>query len=76
MPGISTSTRMMRLAGAVPTTRTLGFDSCPMGGFNPAEFSRILKIPPPLVPTMLCPIGFAADRPMQKVRYPIEEIVF
>jgi hypothetical protein len=47
-----------------------------MGGFNPAEFSRILKIPPPLVPTMLCPIGFAADRPMQKARYPKEDIVF
>ena len=53
-----------------------GFDSCPMGGFDPAEFIRILKIPPPLVPTMLCPVGYAADQPMQKIRFAREEIVF
>jgi nitroreductase len=47
-----------------------------MGGFDPQEFSRILKIPPPLVPTMLCPIGYAADKPMKKVRFAKEDIVF
>lgn len=66
----------LALGNALNGAKALGFDSCPMGGFNPAEFSRILKIPPPLVPTMLCPIGFAADRPMQKKRYPVEDIVF
>jgi nitroreductase / dihydropteridine reductase len=66
----------LALGNALNGAKALGFDSCPMGGFNPAEFSKILKVPAPLVPTMLCPIGFAADRPMQKVRYPIEEIVF
>jgi nitroreductase len=49
--------------------KTLGFDSCPMGGFDPKEFARILKIPPPLVPVMPCPIGYAADRPMPKARF-------
>jgi nitroreductase len=48
-----------------------------MGGFDPDEFSRILKIPAPLVPVMLCPLGYAADKPMmKKVRYPKEDIVF
>jgi nitroreductase len=47
-----------------------------MGGFDPKEFSRILKIPAPLVPTMLCPVGYAADKPMPKLRFPKEEIVF
>lgn len=66
----------LALGNALNGAKALGFDSCPMGGFNPAEFSRILKIPAPLVPTMLCPIGFAADRPVQKIRHPREEIVF
>jgi len=66
----------LALGNALNGAKALGFDSCPMGGFNPAEFSRILEIPSPLVPTMLCPIGFAADRPMQKMRHPREEMVF
>jgi nitroreductase len=66
----------LALGNAVNGAKSLGFDSCPMGGFDPAEYSRILKIPPPLVPTMLCPVGYAADRPMPKVRFPVEEIVF
>jgi nitroreductase/dihydropteridine reductase len=66
----------LALGNAINGAKSLGFDSCPMGGFDPKEFSRILKIPPPLVPTMLCPIGYAADKPMQKVRFAKEDIVF
>jgi nitroreductase / dihydropteridine reductase len=66
----------LALGNAVNGAKALGFDSCPMGGFNPGEFSRILKIPAPLVPTMLCPIGYAADKPMPKVRFAHEDIVF
>jgi nitroreductase len=66
----------LALGNALNGAKSLGFDSCPMGGFDPKEFSRILKIPPPLVPTMLCPVGYAADKPMQKVRYAQEDIVF
>lgn len=66
----------LALGNALNGAKALGFDSCPMGGFDPKEFSRILKIPPPLVPTMLCPVGYAADKPMQKVRFAKEDIVF
>jgi nitroreductase len=66
----------LALGNALNGAKALGFDSCPMGGFNPGEFSRILKIPAPLVPVMLCPLGYAADKPMQKVRFAREEIVF
>jgi nitroreductase len=66
----------LALGNALNGAKFLGFDSCPMGGFDPKEFSRILKIPPPLVPVMLCPIGFAADKPMPKVRFAKEDIVF
>jgi len=65
----------LALGNALNGAKALGFDSCPMGGFDPKEFSRILKIPPPLVPVMLCPIGYAADKPMPKARFAREEIV-
>jgi nitroreductase / dihydropteridine reductase len=66
----------LALGNALNGAKALGFDSCPMGGFDPAEYSRILKIPPHLVPVMLCPVGYAADKPMPKIRFPREEITF
>ncbi len=66
----------LALGNALNGAKALGFDSCPMGGFDPKEFSRILKIPRPLVPVMLCPLGYAADKPMPKMRFPKEDIVF
>ena len=66
----------LALGNALNGAKSLGFDSCPMGGFDSTEFSRILKIPPPLVPVMLCPVGYAADKPVQKVRFAKEDIVF
>ncbi len=66
----------LALGNALNGAKALGFDSCPMGGFDPAEVTRILQIPRPLVPVMLCPIGYAADRPMPKIRFPREEILF
>jgi len=66
----------LALGNALNGAKALGFDSCPMGGFDPKEFLRILKIPPPLVPVMLCPLGYAADKPMPKVRFPKEDIIF
>ena len=66
----------LALGNALNGAKSLGFDSCPMGGFDPKEFVRILKIPPPLVPVMLCPLGYAADKPMPKVRFAKEDILF
>lgn len=66
----------LALGNALNGAKALGFDSCPMGGFDQKEFSRILKIPAPLVPTMLCPVGYAADKPMPKLRFAKEDIVF
>jgi len=66
----------LALGNALNGAKSLGLDSCPMGGFDPKEYTRILKLPPSLVPTMLCPVGYAADRPMPKFRFPSEEIFF
>lgn len=54
----------------------LGFDSCPMEGFVPAEYSKILKLPTHLVPTAVMPIGYAADKQRAKVRFAKEDIFF
>jgi nitroreductase len=66
----------LALGNALNGAKSLGLDSCPMGGFDPKEYARILKLPPNLVPTMLCPVGYAADRPEPKFRFPKEEIFF
>jgi nitroreductase len=47
-----------------------------MGGFDPKAYSKILRIPAHLTPVMLCPIGYAADKPGPKIRFPLSEIVF
>jgi nitroreductase / dihydropteridine reductase len=66
----------LALGNALNGAKSLGFDSCPMGGFNPVEVAKILTIPKPLVPVMLCPVGYAADKPMPKFRFPKEDILF
>jgi len=66
----------LALGNALNGAKSLGFDSCPMGGFDPKEYARILNLPSNLVPTMLCPVGYAADKPMPKLRFPVEEIFF
>jgi nitroreductase len=66
----------LALGNALNGAKSLGFDSCPMGGFDPKAYSRILKIPTHLTPVMLCPIGYAADKQGPKIRFPRSEIVF
>lgn len=66
----------LALGNALNGAKSLGFDSCPMGGFDPVAYSEILKLPSNIVPVMLCPIGYAADKQGPKIRFPIKEIVF
>lgn len=66
----------LALGNALNGAKALGFDSCPMGGFDPAAYSRILKLPAHLAPVMLCPIGYAADKPEPKIRFAKSKIVF
>jgi len=64
----------LALANALNGARALGFDSCPMEGFDSNEYSKILKLPDNIVPTVLCPIGYAADKPNPKLRFDMGEI--
>jgi nitroreductase/dihydropteridine reductase len=60
---------------AILGAKALGLDSCPMTHFVPEEYSRILELPDNLVPTLLCAIGYPADEPRPKWRYPVEDLL-
>jgi nitroreductase len=47
-----------------------------MAGFDPNAYSQILNLPDHLVPTLLCPLGYAADTPIPKVRLSKEDVFF
>lgn len=61
---------------AIYAAKSLGIDSCPMQGFSAEAYSEILDIPSNLVPTILVPIGYPADKQMPKLRFPKEDIIF
>ncbi len=65
----------LALSYAILGAKDLGFDSCPMTHFKPDEYTRILGLPANLVPTILCPVGYAADQQRGKWRFPLEDIV-
>ncbi|MBI2652812.1 NAD(P)H-dependent oxidoreductase, partial [Candidatus Woesearchaeota archaeon] len=64
----------LALGNALNGAKALGFDSCPMEGFSQEEYAKILKLPNNLVPTALCPIGYSADKPKPKIRFPMGEV--
>ena len=66
----------LALGNAINGAKSLGFDSCPMGGFDPVAFAEALFLPEEYVPVVLCAIGYAADKPPLKWRLPREEVFF
>ena len=63
------------LGNAVNGAYSLGLGACPMTAFQPPEFARILGLPATLLPTVLVSVGYPADKPMPKRRYPVAEIL-
>ncbi len=51
----------LALANALNGAKSLGLDSCPMEGFDPVRYSQILGLPENLVPSVVCPVGYAAS---------------
>jgi nitroreductase / dihydropteridine reductase len=64
------------LGNAVNGAKSLGLDSCPMGGFDPVAYAEVLFLPEEYIPVVLCAVGFAADKPQPKWRLPREEVYF
>lgn len=57
------------LGNALNGAKALGFDSCPMEGFDAEQYAKILKLEAHLIPTVVCPIGIAADELIPKLRF-------
>ncbi len=54
---------------------SLGFDSCPMGGFDPMAVAEILGLEDHLKPVILTPVGYRDDAPLPKYRHPVTEFL-
>ncbi len=65
----------LALGNALNGAKSLGFDSCPMEGFDPKEVAKILKLPANHIPTVLVPIGYANDTPRIKTRFETKDLV-
>jgi len=65
----------LALGNAVNGAKSLGFDSCPMTGFDSGQCDKILGTQQNLVLTVMCPVGYAADTPMPKMRFSEEDVL-
>lgn len=54
--------------------RAMGYDTCPMGGYDAAKFVEAFEIPSRYVPVMLISVGKAANPARPSGRLPIDEI--
>lgn len=63
------------LGNAVNGAYSLGLGACPMTAFQADEFSRILELPPTVVPTVLVSVGYSAEDGTPKLRHPLSEIL-
>lgn len=66
----------LALGNGINGAKSLGFDSCPMEGFDSASFAEILGLADTLVPTALMPIGYAVSEPRPKLRFSREDMFF
>ena len=57
------------VSNAINGAKSLGLDSCPMEGFSPKEFHKVLKLPNNLIPTALVAVGYGVDKPRDKIRF-------
>jgi nitroreductase / dihydropteridine reductase len=64
------------LGNAVNGAKSLGLDSCPMGGFDPVAYAEALFLPEEYIPVVLCAVGYAADKQPLKWRLPREDVFF
>jgi nitroreductase len=70
----------LALGNFITSAALMGIDTCPMEGFQPDEYNRILELAPKgLASVVCCAAGFrAADdksATQKKVRYPREQVI-
>jgi len=64
----------LAVGNAINGAKSLGFDSCPMEGFNAEAYAKILDLPKNLIPTAIVPIGYATDTPRPKIRFDKKDV--
>lgn len=57
------------LGNAINGAKELGFDSCPMEGFDSAKVAEILELPKTITPQAIVTVGIADDTPRPKIRF-------
>lgn len=55
------------------SARGLGYDTCPMGGFDRKAFVETFRVPARYVPVMLLTVGVRAEEPRISSRLPVDE---
>lgn len=70
----ATKQSYIALAHGMLGAKALGFDSCPMEGFQADKYKEILQLDDNLHPTVLLPLGIADDTPRPKTRFPTKDI--
>jgi nitroreductase len=55
--------------------KALGYDTCPMGGFNHSQFIEEFNVPERYIPTMLISVGLAATPGRPSGRLSLDQIV-
>jgi nitroreductase len=55
--------------------KALGYDTCPMGGFDAARFVQEFNIPERYVPVMLISVGLAATPGRASSRLPLDQVI-
>lgn len=72
----ATNQAYIAMSNALNGAKELGFDSCPMEGFDPDSYKKILNLSQSLIPVVVVPIGIAADQARPKIRYPKTDLFF
>lgn len=55
--------------------KALGYDTCPMGGYDAAKFVEAFNVPARYVPVMLISVGLAATPARSAGRLPLDQII-
>jgi nitroreductase len=68
------------LGNLLTSAALLGIDTCPIEGFSPTDYNRILNLPPTgYTSSVCCALGYraATDKhaTLPKVRYPVSQLV-
>ena len=67
--GIAAQTLML-------AAKAMGYDSCPMVGFDPKKVAEIIKLPEDHIISMLLPIGKAKEPARERAgQLPLSEVV-